>query len=119
MKISVDVKRAEQSWDIDTGERQNYLVLDVFGLEVRAPCSEEALKAAIVGVKTAPAPEERSATVSIPPQAVPPTFVAEEEARAAEEEVEAPVAPSEVRTKARRLTPLKRARGDDAGIVQG
>lgn len=47
MRIEVDVKRIDQSHDLNTGEAQNYLVFDLFGVEHRVPCSEAVVLAAV------------------------------------------------------------------------
>ena len=53
MKIEVDVLRAEQSWDLVTNKQQNYLVVEVFGIETRVPCTEQQLVDAIAGAQDA------------------------------------------------------------------
>jgi len=60
MKITIDVKRAEQSFDLTTMRQQNYLVVEFAGQEIKVPCDEAQLAAAIkecIG-HTVP-PEER------------------------------------------------------------
>lgn len=47
MRIEVDVKKADQSYNLDTGEHVNYLVIEVFGIETRVPCTDEQLMVAI------------------------------------------------------------------------
>ena len=51
MKILVDVKRAEQSYEMDAGTQQNYLVIEIFGIETRVPCSDAKLVEAIREMK--------------------------------------------------------------------
>lgn len=116
MKIEVDVKRAEQSWELDSGEQLNFLVVDVLGLEVRVPCSAEQLTTVLAELH-ANEPEEEDADDgeyegSQEPVAVRSTFQAEEQAG---EEPHAPPIAAPSRT----LQPLQRRRGDDVGIVQG
>lgn len=118
MKIEVDVKRAEQSWDLDTQKQQNYLVIEVFGLEARVPCTEDELMYAIsqAASDTGPTSSENVDEL-IPftaPRVAPTTFVTEAEAPSVPSEP----APAQERP-ARRLAPMKRERGDDAGIAQG
>jgi hypothetical protein len=119
MKIEVDVKRAEQSWDLDTQKQQNYLVIEVFGLETRVPCTEDELMHAIsqAASDTGPAHAEGDEDLlpfTPEPRAAPSTFVTEAEAASTPSE---PVQSQE--RPARRLAPMKRERGDDVGIAQG
>jgi hypothetical protein len=69
MKITIDVKRAEQSFDLDMMAQQNYLVVEFAGQELRIPCNEEQMGAAIrecMGhTQTVPPPESRPPSVPI------------------------------------------------------
>lgn len=47
MKIEVEVKKVEQSHDLNTGLAQNYLVFELFGVEHRVPCDETVVLTAI------------------------------------------------------------------------
>lgn len=113
MRIEVDVVRADQSWDFDTRRHQSYLVVEICGIEVRAPCSEEELRQAIVElhqmVQADPDPGIDEGVVCEPPA----TFRqgSEEPAPLREE-------PTPITTAERKLAPL-RQRGDDVGIAQG
>lgn len=114
MKIEVDIKRADQSWDLDTGIQQNYLVLDVFGVEVRAPCSEEQLVAVLQAVTTPEEGEEEVATDETQQRAAPTTFQGQTHE---EEPLPPPPSPKLQAAPQRQLKPMKR--GDDVGIAQG
>lgn len=126
MKIEVDVLRAEQSWDLDTKERQNYLVIEVFGIETRVPCSEQELvqaltEAAMADEPTEEAEHEQMVQAFNQPRAAPPTFVNQQEP---EPEPDPMTAQAPQPAKNRKLAPMKREqgsrpRGDDAGIAQG
>ncbi len=113
MKIEVDIKRAEQSWEIDSGEQRNFLIVDVLGLEVRVPCTQEQL-ATVLTTLHSEGPDEEDGEEEDEedpePVAAPSTF----QTRQQEELVERPVA-----TPSRSLPPLQRRRGDDVGIAQG
>lgn len=106
MKVDAEVVRVEQVFDCQSRQQQNYLVLDVLGVEVRVPCTEEQM-VEVLSVISAMTPEE---TAEVPQARAPSTFVAEDELGQAEEstEVEQP----------RKLKALGR-RGDDVGIAQG
>ena len=126
MRIVVDVLRAEQSWDLASHQQQNYLVIEVFGVETRVPCSEEELVHALceAQVATPASAEERDhyddeneELPFVPPDeeipvAAPATFVG---AAAPDSGALPPEAPA----RRRKLAPVRRARGDDAGIAQG
>lgn len=61
MKVEVDILGAEQAMDFETLVSAQYLVLDIFGVRVRVPITEEqmsALVAAAVSHKTATPSEE-------------------------------------------------------------
>ncbi len=115
MKLEVDIKRADQSLDFSTGVYANFLVLDVFGVEVRVPVTEEQLGAVLQALHAAAAavPEESA----MEPRQPPAVFLGETP------EAEDPVPPrpaQHVQPEApRRLSPVQRPRGDDAGIAQG
>lgn len=47
MKIMVDVHQAGQTWDFDTKKTQHFLVVEIFGILHRVPCTEAQLMAAI------------------------------------------------------------------------
>lgn len=70
MKITIDVKRAEQSFDLTTMRQQNYLVVEFAGQEIKVPCDEAQLASAIsecIGhgqTQPAPAPASSSAVTS-------------------------------------------------------
>jgi len=111
VRIEVEVLRAEQSWDLATGVHQNYLVIEVFGLETRVPCAEEDLVRAVqeVGVPQTAYEEpdlDESASVAAPSTFQMPEDLEQEPSRL----VPAP---------ARRLAPVSRPREDDVGIRQG
>lgn len=122
MRIEVDVLRAEQSWELDSGKQQNYLVIDVLGCEVRVPCSEEELTQAIRSLHrpaAAPVYEPEEAPVAgagglfqqaEEPAATPVLGMALAEAPARRQPVisRQPVA-----------NPAPREAADDAGIGQG
>jgi hypothetical protein len=121
MIIEVDVKRVEQSWDLNTRRQQNYFVIEVFGVETRVPCSEEQLATAIAqsaGVEEAGeldipeyVNEKRAVTA-------PATFVTAPEQPIGPPE-DATSLETRVQPKQRRLAPMRRERGDDVGIPQG
>lgn len=140
MKITIDVKRAEQSFDLDRGVQQNYLVVELGGQEIRIPCDEEQMGAAIrecVGRgQTVPAPEpvpvytpspaattrefsftpdEDQDSEEKPVSAAPAVFVLPEPRPA-------PVPKVAVQQPATSLRPVARQpvrQADDAGISQG
>lgn len=115
MKIEVDVKRAEQSWELDSGEQLNFLVVDVLGLEVRVPCSAEQLKTVLAELHANELEEDEEDGEydgSQEPVTVRGTFQAEEQ------DDDTPHAPP-IAAPSRTLQPLQRRRGDDVGIVQG
>lgn len=121
MQILVDVQRAEQSWDFDSGRQQNYLVVEVFGVETRVPCSEEQLLEAIA--QATGGPDQEAYDLDIP------TYTNKTQQKPVEAQPifqapESPIGPPEVATSLevapqRKLAPMKRDRGDDAGIPQG
>lgn len=125
MRIEVDVKGAEQSWNFDTGLQQNYLVIEFAGIDVQVPCTEEQLGQAIqemaaqklAGGEYAPAVDEEEV------REAPSTFVdqvaAQVEARAGLQQLGGTPESVSLEPRARKLAPLKRERGDDVGINQG
>jgi hypothetical protein len=114
MRIEVDVLAAEQSWDFATKRQQNYLVIEVFGIQARVPCTEEQLIGAIADADgLAPsASTEREASTQDGPRQAPVTFM---ELPAELEQAGGP----HLEAAPRRLAPLQRQRGDDVGIAQG
>lgn len=138
MRITIEVKRAEQSFDLITMCQQNYLVIEFAGQEIRVPCDEEQLAAAIsecVGQVSAPqarpavpvgtttarefsfasADEEPEAEEM--PVASPSVFVAPEyKPKGIEAVIKVPVVESSTLRPVSRK-PVKEA--DDAGIAQG
>ena len=113
MRIEVEVLRAEQSWDLATGVHQNYLVIEVFGIETRVPCTEEDLVRAVqeIGV---PQTEFSSETAELDEREsvnAPSTFQMPEDLEPTPARL--PAAPT------RRLAPVSRPREDDVGIRQG
>ena len=111
MRIEVDVRKVEQSCDLDTGVTQNYLILDVCGLEVRAPCTEEQLQAVVRATQragVAPAPEPRARPEVLPSKEF--TYVSPVMFESRED----PPAPRHTARMVRR--PVE---ADDAGIEQG
>lgn len=134
MKITIDVKRAEQSFDLDRGVQQNYLVVELGGQEIRIPCDEEQMGAAIrecVGRgQTVPAPVYTPSPAATtrefsftpdedseekPVSAAPAVFVLPEPRPAPVPKVAAPQSATSLRPVARQ--PVRQA--DDAGISQG
>ena len=114
MKIEVEIKRADQSWDMRTRQQQNYLVLEVLGVEVRAPCTEEQLIAVISTIGGAEYDSDEEPEAQAPHVShVPATFVQEEDDELPFSE------PATPEPAPRKLTPLERPRGDDVGIAQG
>jgi hypothetical protein len=138
MKIEVDVVRADQSWEFDKKCYQNYLVISVFGAEVRVPCSEDQLVRAISEISGGPPPSGSYAEAELlhqagratdefvdedKPVAAPTTFLS------AQEEEQVPFSPAlhpqqaalpleqQSALQPRRLAPL--VRGDDVGIQPG
>jgi len=127
MKIEVDVLRAEQSWDLATNRQQNYLVISVFGIETRVPCSEQQLVNAISSVQDVnfdPNAEDADDEF-LPPvnetevRRAPSTFVTSEEPVQAPAPPQATTPKSQPAAPGRRLAPMQRPRGDDVGIAQG
>lgn len=139
MRITIDVKRAEQSFDLDRGVQQNYLVVELSGQEIRIPCDEEQMGAAIracMGQAKQPAPAPAAPATSrefsfvAPPdeapeepvfeeepvKEAPPMFVVPESKPAPVPRIvqQQPAAPG-LRPVARK--PMRQA--DDAGISQG
>lgn len=123
MMIEVEVKRAEQSWDLKTKHQQNYLVIEVFGIEARVPCSEEQLGAAIAQIATGG--DEEPAELDMPEYVnekrvrPPATFVTAPEQPIGPPEMATSLEPLVQQPQKRRLAPMKRERGDDVGIPQG
>lgn len=124
MKLEVEVKRAEQSWDLRTRHQQNYLVVEVFGIEVRAPCSEEQLIAVLSELSDAEAYDPQEDLDAIVDQ-VPNTFVPSEDELPHVQPSPHPAQLSPAvgnqlpAQSVRRLQPIERPRGDDVGIAQG
>lgn len=141
MKIEVDVIEAEQSWNFDTRRQQHFLVIEVFGIRTRVPCSEEELVRAIVqsegGEMATPEEEIESFPLDEPedaPRPAPSTFVPEGEDYAISFDTATGGPGADIGAAARvpaqpphpnpngvgrRLAPLQRPRGDDVGIAQG
>jgi hypothetical protein len=121
MKIEVEVLRAEQSWDLATQQQQNYLVIEVFGIETRVPCTEDQLARAIVESQGGEmAEDEDPGIVEAEPRPAPATFVPPEVG--APRQLAPAVGPPIVQLESaptRRLAPMQRPRGDDVGIAQG
>lgn len=115
MRVEVDVCGAEQSWDFDTGKQQNYLVVDVFGVKVTAPCTAEQLAGVIAALHADEVEVEEAEDApldeSVPVAAAPVFRAAGEEAPRAQ--------PAPAPAPARQLAPVRRQRGDDVGISQG
>ena len=130
MKIVVDVIAAEQSWSFDTKRQEHFLVIEVFGVRTRVPCTETELVHAIVEAEGGQmAPPDEAIPFSEPmaedePRAAPVTFVDDVEVAKDLSEmlgtaVQVRPAPSSNGAAERQLAPLKRSRGDDVGIAQG
>lgn len=124
MKLQVDVKRAEQSYDFDSGETGSYLVIEAFGVELRIPVTDEQL-ADLIAQQAAEEPSVAEAFSAPAPRRAPATFMSslvpeEDEIPSLADAAERPfVAPT---TPPRELRPMTRATGqvsDDAGIAQG
>jgi hypothetical protein len=68
MKVAVDVKRAAQEWDLTTGKMQNFLVIELFGIETKVPCTDEqltyALRQLVAFAKTIPAAPQPTQAVA-------------------------------------------------------
>lgn len=125
MKITVDVARAEQTYDLNKMQAQYYLVFVFAGVESRVPCTEaqlvEAIRECAGAATTVPAPA--------PVEAVPQPRVFTYSAEQADEELKpvsvAPAVfstPDVVEAPSRPvLRPVSRpvSRGDDVGIQQG
>ncbi len=137
MIIEVDIKRADQSWNLETKTQQNFLVLDVLGVEVRAPCTEEQLVYVIRAMQgEQPVEEAESEDDELYEQEEPPPALPADKPRQAPAtfrgepqqvpvQVPSPGVPAIMAAPparpVRQLKPIGRARkrGDDAGISQG
>ncbi len=113
MIVEVDIKRIDQSWDLKKGIQQNFLVVDILGVEVRAPCSEEQ---AVSVLQAAMQPQQGPAVNEEEPRQAQGIFQHEE----APEPATLPTPVLQQVAPERKLAPIKRPqRGDDAGIAQG
>lgn len=120
MRIEVDVLRAEQSYELNTGAATNYLVVNIFGSEVRVSCTEGQLALAIASAAAprAATPHQeidhgdddqmswsQQAADAPRPVVAGPTFAVQEDAPAARQR--------------REIKSVRRPVADDEGIQQG
>lgn len=70
MKITIDLKSVEQSWNADTGEESHFLVFELGGRLHRLRCTESELIAAVGKAKTAARAPHAEMTPSAPDDGV-------------------------------------------------
>jgi hypothetical protein len=114
MIVEAEIRRIDQSWDLKTGIQQNFLVVEVLGVEVRAPCSEEQAVAVLQAVTQ---PREAAPVNEEEPRRAQSVFQSQEPQ---EEPTSMPAPVLQQVVPERKLAPIKRPeRGDDVGIAQG
>ncbi len=126
MQVLVNIKGAEQSWNFDTGQQQNYLVVEFAGIEIQVPCcagepTDEVRGLAKLAAETTPVeiPEVDETEVRDAPSTFVQHVAKEVESRAGLQQIGGAPESVTLEPKARKLAPLKRERGDDVGIAQG
>jgi hypothetical protein len=124
VKLHVDVKRAEQSYNFDSKETQSFVVVEAFGVELSIPVSDEQLQGLVAEHAVDGSSDAEALLEPTQPRRAPSTFVGplvpEDEGPSFVEPGQAyGAAPEPPRRELRPMTRTPTQGSDDAGIAQG